>query len=805
MEIFIWWGMKKLHYTELKSHPNKLLEDHLKNVANFSKSSFNSLIFENNELFAEIAYIIGLSHDFAKSTSFFQDYIITGNSNENKAHGFLSAVFTYFAVESYLIKNNITFEKNLAIISYIVVLHHHGNIKNIPTLDDYHENKFKSKPITNQIKDLSNFNNDFKLFYNDYDIILEQFFEDIDDISERITDDLFDFDYDVTLEYYFLILLFYSVLLDADKMDASESNFINRELIPSDIVDEYKINHSFNSKGINRIREEAYTEVNKNIYNLDLSNKIYSINLPTGIGKTLTGLSSVLKLRERINNELNINPRIIYSLPFLSVIDQNESVIKSIFNENHLKGTNYFLKHNYLADMKYIDGEDNEEYDISNSKILIEGWNSEFVITTFIQLFYSLIGNKNSFLRKFHNIANSIIILDEIQSIPHKYWGIINSILIKLANEYNCWIILMTATQPFIFKESEIISLVDDVDYYFNQFDRIDYNFQLENISLDDFSVELMKLIDNEKNKDILVVLNTINSSVQLYEQIKQHLLCYDENCYMDNDGIFHVGDEINLIYLSTNILPFNRLNKINAIKNSKGQNGNKQNIIISTQLIEAGVDIDVDIVYRDFAPLDSIIQTAGRCNRSGKKDKGLVNIISLVNDKGKRYSQFVYQKLLLTTTREVLRDLKYCSEKEFNLKASNKYFKLISQRSFDDDELKNILNFLKFNEIPLKFKLIENYGNKIDVFVCINEEAERIFNQYKYIVENLSGIERKNEFLKIKSDFYQYVISVDENKFGSANLYNDEIGVIYPYDLDRKYKSDLGFIFIDNEEPMIW
>ena len=89
----------------------------------------------------------------------------------------------------------------------------------------------------------------------------------------------------------------------------------------------------------------------------------------------------------------------------------------------------------------------------SNSKILIEGWNSEFVITTFIQLFYSLIGNKNSFLRKFHNITNSIILLDEIQSIPYKYWGIINSILKKLAYEYNCWIILMTATQPFIFRK----------------------------------------------------------------------------------------------------------------------------------------------------------------------------------------------------------------------------------------------------------------------------------------------------------------------------------------------------------------
>ena len=790
--------MKKLHYTELKSHPNKFLEDHLKNVANFSKSSFNSLNFENNELFAEISYIIGLSHDFAKSTSFFQNYIITGKNNENKSHGFLSAIFAYFTVDHYLKENNITFDKNLAIIAYIVVLCHHGNLKDIPTLDDYHDAKFDSKVTKNQIQDLIDLDNKLYLFYNDFDFDMKKFFDNIDSVSEEISDYLFDFDYDQIFDNYFLILLFYSVLLDADKMDASESISIERAYIPDNIIDEYKLNHSFNQEGINKIREEAYLEVNDNINNLDLSNKIYSINLPTGIGKTLTGLSSVLKLRNRINDELDISPRIIYSLPFLSIIDQNESIIKSIFNENNLKGNNYFLKHNYLADMKYI--EDNEiEFEISNSKILIEGWNSEFIITTFIQLFYSLIGNKNSFLRKFHNITNSIIILDEIQSIPYKFWRIINLILKKLAYEYNCWIILMTATQPFIFNETEIISLVDNVDYYFNQFNRIKYNFRLETISTLDFANELIDLIDYEKN-DILAVLNTINSSVELYETIKQHLIECNNDYYLDEDGIYHFGDEINLIYLSTNILPINRLNKINAIKNS-----DKQNIIISTQLIEAGVDIDVDIVYRDFAPLDSIIQTAGRCNRSGKKENGVVNVVSLVNEKGELYSNFVYDSLLLNTTREVLKGLNQCSENEFNLKASTKYFKLISERNHDDDELIECLNNLKFNEIPSMFKLIENHQNRMDIFVCINEEAERIFTQYKYIVENLSGFERKEEFLKIKSKFYQYVISVDEKKFGSANLFNDEIGVIYPTDLDRKYKSDLGFIFQDNEEPMIW
>lgn len=789
--------MKKLSYSNLKSHPNKFLEDHLENVANFSKLSFISLSIENNILFSEIAYLIGLGHDFAKATSFFQNYLLNNISSENSHHGFLSAVFTYYIVKKYVNENELDFDKNLAIISYIVVLHHHGNIKNISRLFYYHDKKLDSNEFNNQINNLMDSKDSLEKFYNTKDIYLKDFFIDLDNVCVEISQDLLLFNYDSNYDNYFLILLFYSGLIDADKMDASNTNIIKRENIPSNCVDEYKKKNSFNLDGINKIREEAYIEVNNNVNELNLEDKIYSINLPTGIGKTLTGFSSAVKLKNRINDELGINPRIIYSLPFLSVIDQNEKVIKDIFNENNLEGNNYLLKHNHLSNITYDDGE--EEYSSANSKILIEGWNSEVIITTFIQLFYSLIGNKNSFLRKFHNITNSIIILDEIQSVPHKYWGIINEILTKLAYEFNCWVILMTATQPFIFKENEIISLVDNVDYYFNQFNRVDYNFNLEKKSLDEFNEDIINLLEHEKNKNVLIVLNTISSSLNVYESIKDYY-GNDYEIVIDGDGICHVGDDIDLIYLSTNILPYHRLKKIKHIKNS-----DKQKIIVSTQLIEAGVDIDVDIVYRDFAPLDSIIQTAGRCNRGANKEKGLVNVINLINENEKAFSNFIYHNILLSTTREILNELSNnISEKDFNLMASNRYFDLISKRSFDDEKLKKCLNNLNFNQIPDYFKLIENLPNKIDVFVCINEEAEKLFNKYKYIVENLSGFKRNDEFLKIKSDFHKFVISVHEKDFGSANV-NGEIGVIYPQDLSRKYKSDSGFIPSKDEDSMIW
>lgn len=792
--------MKILPYTDLMSHPNKKLENHLKNVADFSYDVFNFLEIENKELFSNISFLIGLTHDFAKSTSFFQTYLSDHTKKENTQHSFLSAIFTYYVVKNYLDKNNINFESNLSIISYIVVLAHHGNLKDITKLDDYNEKKINSKMVLKQIEDLKSSDDNLSKFYDDFEIDFFRFFDEFDEISEEITDELLIFSFEGNIDNYFYILLFYSSLLDADKMDASESKRINRENIPGDIVDIFKKNNLRDSKdNINKTREEAYQEVNGNILNMDLNEMILSIELPTGIGKTFTGVSAALKLKERINNELNFNPRIIYSLPFLTIVDQNSDTISSILNESNLKGSNFLLNHNHLSDMNYKSN-DLEEYNISNSKILIEGWNSEIIVTTFIQFFYSIISNKNKSLRKFHNITNSIILLDEIQSLPYKYWKIINLFFKKLAYEYNCWIILMTATQPYIFKENEIKSLVDNVEYYFNKFDRVNYNFNLDSQNFEDFKKEFVDKISNDSKNDYLVVLNTINSSKELYEFIKDYYSVMDYDIYLDDcNGICYIGDDIQLIYLSNNIIPKHRLEKINAIKES-----HRQSIVISTQLIEAGVDIDVDIIYRDLAPLDSLVQTAGRCNRSGNKEKGVVNVISLKNENGKSYSSFIYDSLLLNKTKEVLTSLNQISEKEFNLAAAKNYFKLIYNSGTQEDYLIKIIKNLRFPEIPSNFKLIEEDIQKVDVFVVINSEAKLLFEKYKDIINNYKGFNRKNEFLKIKNKFYKYVISVDKTKIGSTNLCNDEIFYIGENDVFRKYDLDTGFKPEDDENPFI-
>lgn len=795
------------YYSKLKSHPNKNLEEHLCNVASISKNIFNDLSIKDNDLYANLSFFIGITHDFAKSTSFFQDKLLNNIKTEKARHGFLSAVFGYFVIRNYILNYEVDDSIDFASIAFLVILKHHGNLPNIDGFDgELNKIKNNNKIALEQLKDINynlinNPEYSLNSFYANFDISIIEFLEEYDNLIEEITERLEDLSYEEKLENYFYIILFYSVLLDADKMDASDTKTFNRERIPSNIVDIYKKeNFDSNPQGINIIREEAFKEVNGNMDTQPLENRIFSIDLPTGTGKTLTAFSLVLKLKERIYNELGFNPRIIYSLPFLSIIDQNEKVFSNILDQNGLKRSNIILKHNHLSDMSYtVEGED--DLSIDKSKILIEAWNSEIVVTTFIQFFNSLISNRNKALRKFHNIVNSIIILDEVQSIPYPYWEIVRCMLKKLTEDFNSWVIFMTATQPLIFHDDEIIPLVENKAYYYENFDRIDYNFNLEDIPLEDFKDKAIGEIENNNSKSIMFVLNTINSSKELYNHIKEHFEFINEDINLDENGIVHINDEIQLIYLSTNIIPKHRLNRINSIKNST-----KRNIIVTTQLIEAGVDISVDIVYRDLAPLDSIIQTAGRCNRNSENERGIVNVVSIVNEKGRRFSSFVYDSILISATCDVINGNTIVSEKEFNMASSIEYYKNLLKygSSMDSDELFETLIKLDFGEISSKFKLIDMDLEKTEVFIEINEDATEIWERFKQNRLIKNPFDRKNDFLSFKSTFFEYVVSVNTSKLGTIVVENNWLAFVSEDDIKRKYDLETGFIYEDNEDVFI-
>lgn len=790
----------------LHSHPDKLLLKHLSNVGNKSilTSETKNLSLErlgiDQTTFSKIVFLIGICHDFGKGTRYFQKYILETDpaiqrSLKNKKeyhHGLISAIFTYYILKKYIGSLNNKNLELIPIIGYLIVKRHHGNLKDAE--DEIRELRDEDtlQVIDLQIKSLEiselklvyerllhgyNISFDIDVFCNEYRSIAKEILKNRNNFVAFLREEQF-------TGYYLMTLTLYSILINSDKIDASSIDVSCEIEISSELVDKYKVEKGFqNSESVmNKVRNEIYDEVTDSIEKLNLNNKIYSISVPTGSGKTLTSLSFALKLKARLREEKRIKAKIIYSLPFLSIIDQNYDVFEDVFNtvETANPSEDVLLKHHHLADIFYRT-QDDEEFEGLKSLFLIEGWNSEIIVTTFIQFFHTIISNKNRSLRKFHTITNSIVILDEVQSIPHKYWLLLKQVISGFAEYFNTYFIFVTATQPLIFdpEKKEIIELVENKDKYFREFDRVKLEINLNPMNLDEFKELIESEVKEKPKKDFLVVLNTVKSSLNIFNHLN--------NLKLENTTYY---------YLSTNIIPKERLKKIEEIK----EKSDKRKIIVSTQLIEAGVDIDVDIVYRDFATIDSINQVAGRCNRnSSKPERGEVKVVVL-KDERKELNRYIYSSFLIDKTRDVLKEAPSELYEKDLISLNNSYFRKVKDTSSEDEsnELLSYVNELKFKSLTSDFRLIDDKAGyeKIDVFVELDDKAVEIWKEYILLKSIKDPLKRKEKYLTIRKEFNEYLISVPKKDFSCEEPEDLNIGYIPFEQIKRYYDPETGFIF---------
>ncbi len=764
---------------ECLSHPNRLLLDHLESVEHIGISTYETK--DNLNLhFAAGNIRIALSnmlfyHDIGKSTKFFQEYIRASAKNvvykgksELKNHSLISAV--YAAYKTYIDLKDISAKSFLPILVFLAVRKHHGNFENIKDMlsvgkSDWHNLQIQWHNLNFGCLNKSNNLNfkDAKNYVNDLPFALQ----DIDTNSDN----------------YFLLNFFFSILTYSDKNDAKFHHQIVSAVLPKAVshwTDKYKISKFGSSKPVSKLniaRNEIYDSSAEAVCQ-KVGHNIYSINVPTGSGKTLAGINAALRI---IDKDKHMK-KIIYALPFTSIVEQTYNEFFDILKCNVAYPENYLVKHHHLAEAKIKN--DENDYSGNDAQFLIENWDKSIILTTFWQFFNAVISNQNKIIRKFHNIANSVIILDEIQTMPIEYWKLIRDILIKLTDTFNCRIIFMTATLPSIFSEekNEIFPLINKGKTlsYFRMFSR--YKLETVNglnpISIDNLFDIAVKKISSKPQNSFMFVFNTIQSSLDFYKKLSKSI---DEH----------------IIYLSGNIIPKDRLKRIDQIKNQCGKK-----IVVSTQLIEAGVDIDIDIIYRDFAPFDSIVQTAGRCNRNGKLGKlGRVYITKLIDAKNnKKYCNYIYKPAAIGLTDNLLKE--YAEIKEGDLlKIIKSYYDKINDISSSDESESIIsgIRDLNYADISDKFNLIKNIPDVL-VFVEKDETASCILEQLKNILKLDDKWERKDKFLGIKKDFYSYILSVKIGKksIESINNFKDVSGikVITREMIKTFYDNDIGFTY---------
>jgi CRISPR-associated endonuclease/helicase Cas3 len=807
----------------LYSHPGKLLKDHLYNVYRLGLKKFidKDLNFSNLEEIKLLTKIALITHDFGKANKYFQrklelkeqgkendeEYKILTQKGINKSnHSLLSALFTYYIADEFI-------ETQLySLIAMVVVMRHHGNLKDfldmISVSDwDLLEEQFNTVNLTElqcilnlsdinlQIKDLKFIELKNKLTGRDYRRIKMK-------LNKLLTGE----------ENFLLINFIYSILISSDKADAIfyskglsyeqlEQMVFDRKIIKADSVDRYRqiMGWHLAENEMDKKRNEIYQDVINQIDKIHVKeDKILSINVPTGTGKTLTALSAGLKLRDKIGQSY----RLIYALPFTTIIDQNYDEYVKVFTElGEIIDSSLLIKHHYLTPRSYIkrdsSGEElyaDEDYDIS--KHLIESWNSEIIVTTFVQLIHSIFTNKNRELIKFNNIANSIILLDEVQSIPYKYWKLIRIIFKEMAEKLNCYFIFITATMPLIYHENdgEIIELASNKKEYYNFFDRIklDLSHFKSEMNLHQFKEFISEELEKYPYNSILIVLNTIKTSIEIYDYIKEIVNPEEEET----------------IYLSTNIIPREREKRIEQIGKSK-----KRQIVVSTQMVEAGVNIDLDRVYRDFAPLDSINQTCGRCNRNfDPNKKGVVILVRLVNENhhNKTFASYVYGDILRLKTEKLLSSLPETVHEGRFLEMNNKYFELINE--VKGDEISNLLlefiRELKYekafyhNDEGKIFQLIEQDYDTVNLFIELDKDAEVVWGQYQetsnIVINGPEDINKRRAlFEQIKKDFLGYVITIPK-KVASKQLDDNQLENNFNYvnidQVEDVYKLETGF-----------
>ena len=561
-------------------------------------------------------------------------------------------------------------------------------------------------------------------------------------------------------------------------IDTIKKEYENSEIIKS-IRDKEK-NGIPNDEDINNFRTKIFLEAEKNLEKNKDSN-IFFLEAPTGSGKSNTALNLSLKL-------LSENRRkIFYVYPFNTLVEQNMNTLKIIFgnNEEAIKNITVVNSITALTNKDSMDIPIEEYSDILMDRQFL---NYPFIVTTHVGIFNTLIGNTKEDCMPFYQLTNSVIVFDEIQAYKNTIWTEIIKILNSYAKLLNIKIIIMSATLPnlsYLLDEEEknnISKLIKNRDEYFNNTifkNRVEVNYDLLSEQKIEYEELLQHIIENSLNSQkILIEFISKNDAKKFYE-------------FCENNEDLNVNYEILILTGEDNKA---RRNSIIKKINSKY----KKIILISTQLIEAGVDIDVDVGYKNISGLDNEEQFLGRINRSCKKS-GKAYFFYLTDAK-KVYKNSVIIENKLNLFSDEMKDI--LENKNFDVFYSKvlEILKRKAKEKINNDNFETIIFNKKFKLLKERMKLIEEQDDKKTYFfnrTLTDEEIEEIgenidgsevWERYVDILKEENYAKKIVELSKIREKMMYFLYEVKKN---TELNYSDIKGSIIYIDDGDKYFTD--------------
>ncbi len=800
---------------------------HVDGIKDFVSKAFQTVNFTDKEQLVLINDIIKL-HDLGKYTLWFQEYLKFDRKHPEdfQNHALIGAVTAY----NYLKQKG----GYWSLFAYYIIRNHHANLNDIQNsyyMDDLNsEDVYRRRQIqikaqySDLVSKLEIINSELELSLTPQSLSHE--LPNWRKIQNEVTLCL---RYSSSIEKYFYVNYLFSLLIEGDKLDASKTDVYSKKTIDFLAIERHLAEKSKNGAKANHLRNKVRNEI---LAKLDdpktLSTKIFTLTAPTGVGKTFIALDFALRLRNLVP-ELK-NAQIVYSLPFINIIEQGYDEYQKA-----LKGIDCkILAHYQYADVFGNDKDLNESQKGYNQSLMeLDTWQCDIVITSFVQFLHTVIGYRNKILKKFNHLANAIVILDEIQTLKLEQLPLIGSMLYFLSKYMNTRIILMTATKPKVLELAyrEILSNPECIGTQFTD-KSIEPSFK-------DWSMELLerheeifksykrtkivpllalkfesecpeqdfieKVLTSERwqsDKSCLIVVNKVNRCINLFNQIKQYIADKDFR---------------NPIYcLSTNVVPADRMYIIDRIKLDLSYG--RKPILVSTQVVEAGVDLDFDMGIRDLGPIDSIVQVAGRINRQSDPENPdrphLPLYVVDLGDCGKIYKAPTTTQAFKALINSVDKNGEILEENYFEM--IDTYFDKISSNdlaSFDySRSIFNAARNLKYDrkvgdkkkdseeKYVSDFEVIEERGNMVSVFVLSDSFAEEIIHKFKLLkTKKLS----KEDFSRYyKKGFHQRIIAVPNYYIDKKEhlLISEYLGLDFEIDYlkiakSEHYNPETGFI----------